>query len=89
MSTETEQDTSILDALDFTPQCTSTYCEDVGRGAHDADYIGIVGCGHTFLWCSARYTTHLQDVNNGQNMVRCDDAEHGAVIVARIEPIQK
>ena len=59
---DTDQSTTVIEALEFQPPCQSFYCtQHLNSGAHDADVIVLFDCGAMVDWCEDRYAVYLTE----------------------------
>lgn len=57
-NTDTREDTEVIDLteFEFAPPCESHYCMvDLGKPTHAADWVILLSCGCSMLWCNERF----------------------------------
>lgn len=63
----------IIEHLDFPYEplaCESDFCEEAGRGSHEADWFVNFSCGDGLLWCNFRFMVCTQHEARG-GLLRC------------------
>lgn len=56
---DTDQSTTVIQALEFETPCQSGLCQQMGRGSHAAAVIVLFDCGFMNDWCEDRYNRYL------------------------------
>lgn len=58
---KSEQDTRVIEHLDFEIVCDSSSELCTERGSHRADWLIQISCGHTHHWCNLRFMRHRSE----------------------------
>lgn len=56
---DTDQSTTVIQALEFETPCQSGLCQQMGREPHAAAVIVLFDCGFMNNWCEDRYNRYL------------------------------